>query len=82
MHTTEFLKNMNTSAKTKKEFENTIAGLSGAQMGSNHEKNRGQKPCDTLPLNTSKYWLIVSYTKFAIYVWVVIVVSAYPKISS
>ena len=82
MHTTEFLKNMNTSAKTKKEFENTIAGLSGAQMGSNHEENRGQKPCDTLPLNTSKYWLIVFYTKFAIYVWVVFVVSAYPQISS
>ena len=36
------------------EFENTLACLSGAQMGSNHEKSGGQKSCDTLPL--SVYW--------------------------
>ena len=32
------------------EFENTLACLSGAWVGSNHEKNRGKKSCDTLPL--------------------------------
>ena len=32
------------------EFENTLACLSGAQTGSNHEKNRGRKSRDTLPL--------------------------------
>ena len=31
-------------------FENTLASLSGAQMGSNHEKNGGKKSRDTLPL--------------------------------
>ena len=34
----------------KTEFENTLSYLSGAQIGSNHEKNRGQKARDTLPL--------------------------------
>ena len=33
------------------EFENTLACLSGAQMGSNHEKTGGRKSRDTLPLN-------------------------------
>ena len=33
------------------EFENTLACLSGAWMGSNHEKNGGQKSRYTLPLN-------------------------------
>ena len=32
------------------EFENTLACLSGAQMGSNHEKTGGRKSRDTLPL--------------------------------
>ena len=31
--------------------ENTLGCLSGAQMGLNQEKNRGQKSRDTLPLN-------------------------------
>ena len=35
------------------EFENTLGCLSGAQMGSNHEKNRGRKSRDTLPLIVS-----------------------------
>ena len=34
----------------KTEFENTLPCLSGAQMGSNHEQNRGRKSRDTLPL--------------------------------
>ena len=34
----------------KTEIENTLACLSWAQMGSNHEKNGGRKSCDTLPL--------------------------------
>ena len=36
----------------KTEFENTLSYLSGAQIGSNHEKNGGQKAhdTDTLPL--------------------------------
>ena len=36
------------------EFENTIAFLSGAQMGSNHENNGGRKSRDTLPLTHSQ----------------------------
>ena len=32
------------------EFENTLACLSGAQMGLNHEKNGRRKSRDTLPL--------------------------------
>ena len=32
------------------EFENTLACLSGAQMGSNHKKTGGRKSRDTLPL--------------------------------
>ena len=32
------------------EFENTLACLSGAQMGLNHEKTGGRKSRDTLPL--------------------------------
>ena len=32
------------------EFENNVTYLSGAQMGSNHDKNRCQKSRDTLPL--------------------------------
>ena len=34
----------------EKEFENALAFLSGAQMGSNQEKNSGKISCDTLPL--------------------------------
>ena len=34
----------------KTEFKNTLSYLSGAQIGSNHEKNGGQKARDTLPL--------------------------------
>ena len=33
------------------EFKNTLACLLGAQMGSNHEKNGGQKSRETHPLN-------------------------------
>ena len=33
------------------EFENSLACLSGAQIGSNHEKAGGRKSRDTLPLN-------------------------------
>ena len=33
------------------EFENTLACLSRAQMGLNHEKNGGRNSLDTLPLN-------------------------------
>ena len=36
------------------EFENTLGCLSEAQMGSNHEKNRGQKFRDTLPLKNKE----------------------------
>ena len=32
------------------EFKNTLACLSGAQMGLIHEKNGGRKSRDTLPL--------------------------------
>ena len=35
----------------KTEFENTLGCLPGAQMGSNHEQNRGLKTRDTLPFN-------------------------------
>ena len=35
------------------EFENTLACLSGAQMGLNHEKTGGQKSRDTLPLRSN-----------------------------
>ena len=40
--------------KIETELENTLACLSGAQMGSNHEKiqNWGRKSCGTLPLRT------------------------------
>ena len=37
------------------EFENTLACLSGAQMGLNHEKNGGQKSRDTLPLKKDSF---------------------------
>ena len=32
-----------------------LACLSGAQMGSIHEKNRGRKSCDTAPLKKINY---------------------------
>ena len=35
------------------QFENTLACLSGAQMGSSHEKNLCRKSRDTLPLRMS-----------------------------
>ena len=38
------------------EFENTLACLSGAQMGSNHaKKTGGRKFRDTLPLKVAKF---------------------------
>ena len=37
-----FSKNLNILEKNKKECKNTVACLSGAQMGSNHETNRGK----------------------------------------
>ena len=37
-------------SEIKPEFENTLLCLSGAQMGSNQEKNGGLKSRDTLPL--------------------------------
>ena len=33
-------------------FENTLVCLSGAQLGSNHEKTGGRKSRDTLPLRS------------------------------
>ena len=36
--------------KAMQTFENTLACLSVAQMGSNHGKNRSRKSRDTLPL--------------------------------
>ena len=41
-------------SKIETEFEDTLACLSVALMGSNHEKNRGRKSRDTLPLNGQK----------------------------
>ena len=54
MHTAEsnfsnFMIQYLSEIKTK--IENTLACLSGAQMGSNREKNGGRKSHDTLPLN-------------------------------
>ena len=40
--------------KIETEFENTLACLSGAQIGSKHEKNGGRKSHDTLPFNFFK----------------------------
>ena len=37
-------------AKTKTEFENILICLSRGQLDKNHEKTRGRKYCDTLPL--------------------------------
>ena len=45
--------------KIKTEFENTLACLSGAQMGSNHEKTGGRKSRDTLPLRKYKRRLLL-----------------------
>ena len=39
-------------------FENALACLSGAQIGSNHEKNGGWKSRDTLPLSFCCVWLL------------------------
>ena len=38
------------SREIETEFENTLAFISGAQLGLNHEKNGGEKSSDTLPL--------------------------------
>ena len=38
----------------KTELKNTLACLSGAQMGLNHKKTGGQKSRDTLPLISFK----------------------------
>ena len=45
----ELFKNSNILAKSKPNIKNTLACLSGAKMGSNHEKNGGRKSHDTLP---------------------------------
>ena len=45
----------NISKRSKKrQFENTLVCLSGAQMGLNREKNWGRKSRDTLPLNEGR----------------------------
>ena len=44
------------------EFENTLAFLSGAQVGSNHGKNRGCKSRDQLPFKSVKSTFTVQYT--------------------
>ena len=36
--------------KIETKFDNTLACLSGSQIGSNREKNGGRKSRDTLPL--------------------------------
>ena len=46
------------------EFKNTLACLSGTQMGSNHEKNGGQKSLDTLPLNNENVVKVVKWTNY------------------
>ena len=51
-------------SEIKKEFENTLACLSGAQMGSNHAKKRGQKSRDTLHLR--KNYMSIRFSNFAI----------------
>ena len=40
--------------KLETDFENTLACLSGAQMGSNHKNNGVRKSRDPLPLKTKK----------------------------
>ena len=45
VHTEEFLKNSNIFGEIAKEFENTLAWLSAAQMGSNYEKQYCTKFC-------------------------------------
>ena len=50
MHTAEFFKKFEYLGKMEIEFENILACLSGAWMGSNNEKNGGRKSRDTLPL--------------------------------
>ena len=45
--------------KIETEFENTLACLSRAQMGSKHEKNGGRKSCDTL--NQGKIVWVIQY---------------------
>ena len=40
----------------KKEFENTLLCLSGAQMGSNPETNKGEQSRDTLLLSPPGAW--------------------------
>ena len=56
-------------SKIETKFENTSPCLSGAQLGSNHEKNGGQKSRVTLPLSHHRekvdlrvqyYWTIIS----------------------
>ena len=60
--TEELLNNLNISAKFKQNncrryFWGNFACLSGALMGSNHEKNRCRKSCDTLPAMKYLYLL-------------------------
>ena len=46
--------------KIEKEFENILACLSGAQMGSNHEKSKGQKSRELLLLTFYYVVLLLS----------------------
>ena len=50
-------------SEIKTELENTLAYLSGAQMGLNHEKIEGRKSRDTLPLR------LVDANHFTRYFW-------------
>ena len=43
------------------EFKNTLACLSGAQMGLNHKKTGGRKYRDTLPLIKSLNWMSIFF---------------------
>ena len=65
MHTTEFLKNLNILAKSKP-LENTLPCLSGEQMGSNHEKNRGRKSRETLPLTKFAQMFKIGYSYYSL----------------
>ena len=46
----------------KAKFKNTLACLSGAQMGLNYEKNGGRKSLETLPLMTK--WFVIKQGNF------------------
>ena len=46
----------------EKEIENALAFLSGAQMGSNHEKNGVRKSRDTLPLIVRVIFNVIAFS--------------------